>query len=329
MVGKKGKPAKITDIVHTACCECSEAIYEDSRALQCERCVQETWKCIGCLGISEGLYDQLVNSDRNGLHWFCSACEEAVLEGHSLDKLNTRMDHIEQHLTKHMEGLEQKMSEKLASLEKALQSSATGSIKVVEERLKTIEKKPEVVEATQQRLESKLDQLRDSITVQGIQNSRDRAEEIEIDKRKKNVIIHGMGESTSVSSAERVDDDMALLAAMFQEANVSGVKVEEVVRLGKKPDNSHNPRPLKVTLDSEEGKVRLLRNAKNLRDKQEGGWSKVFIHQDLTPRQREARKPLVAELKERKANGEKDLLIYNGKVVKKRGAQPEVSTQEN
>jgi len=39
----------------------------------------------------------------------------------------------------------------------------------------------------------------------------------------------------------------------------------------------------------------------------------------LTPRQREARKPLVAELKERKANAEKDLTIFNGKVVKKRG----------
>ena len=38
-----------------------------------------------------------------------------------------------------------------------------------------------------------------------------------------------------------------------------------------------------------------------------------FIHQDLTPRQREALKPLVAELKQRKANGESNLIIFNGK----------------
>jgi len=45
----------------------------------------------------------------------------------------------------------------------------------------------------------------------------------------------------------------------------------------------------------------------------------VFIHQDLTPKQREARKQLVAELKQRKANGEKDLIIFNGKIVQRRG----------
>ena len=81
----------------------------------------------------------------------------------------------------------------------------------------------------------------------------------------------------------------------------------------------HDPRVGYVVLDSEDNKINLLKKAKNLREKQEGGWSKVFIHQDLTPRQREARKPLVAELKERKANAEKDLTIFNGKVVKKRG----------
>jgi len=39
------------------------------------------------------------------------------------------------------------------------------------------------------------------------------------------------------------------------------------------------------------------------------------IYQDLTPKQREARKLLVAEVKQRKANGEWDLIIFNGKVV--------------
>ena len=51
------------------------------------------------------------------------------------------------------------------------------------------------------------------------------------------------------------------------------------------------------------------------------GVSVQFIHQDLTPRQREARKPLVAELKQRKANGESNLIIFNGKVVQKRASQ--------
>ena len=71
---------------------------------------------------------------------------------------------------------------------------------------------------------------------------------------------------------------------MFQEAKAENIKVENVVRLGKKAtDPMQHPRPMKVVLDSAESKISLLNKAKNLRETQEGGWSKVFIHQDLTP----------------------------------------------
>ena len=42
---------------------------------------------------------------------------------------------------------------------------------------------------------------------------------------------------------------------------------------------------------------------------------KVFIFQDLTPRQRDKRKKLVQELKDRQQSGEKDLVIAGGKIV--------------
>jgi len=71
--------------------------------------------------------------------------------------------------------------------------------------------------------------------------------------------------------------------------------------------------------DSEESKVQVLRNAKNLKNKKEEGWERVFVHQDLTLKQREARNKLVQELKSRLAEGETDLTIYRGAVVKKRG----------
>jgi hypothetical protein len=48
------------------------------------------------------------------------------------------------------------------------------------------------------------------------------------------------------------------------------------------------------------------------------GWSNVFIHQDLTPKQREARKELIKELKRRKDIGEKDLIIVGSRIVTKR-----------
>ena len=58
-----------------------------------------------------------------------------------------------------------------------------------------------------------------------------------------------------------------------------------------------------------------------MRDKKDGGWEKVFVHQDLTPRQREERNKLVQILKSRLAQGEKDLVIFRGEIVKRRGYQ--------
>jgi len=43
-----------------------------------------------------------------------------------------------------------------------------------------------------------------------------------------------------------------------------------------------------------------------------------FVHQDLTPKQREARKVLIQELMVRKNNGERDLIIVNGRIVTRR-----------
>lgn len=56
-----------------------------------------------------------------------------------------------------------------------------------------------------------------------------------------------------------------------------------------------------------------------MREKKDGGWEKVFVHQDLTPKQRKERNKLVQELKDRLASGEKDLVIFLGKIVKRRG----------
>ena len=55
-----------------------------------------------------------------------------------------------------------------------------------------------------------------------------------------------------------------------------------------------------------------------MKNRQEGGLNRVLIHQDLTPKEREARKILVMELKDRTANGERNLTIVNGKIVQKK-----------
>jgi len=111
----------------------------------------------------------------------------------------------------------------------------------------------------------------------------DKAEELEIEKRKTNVIIHGLAESQDDNSEHRISDDLAVLSAMFHEAGVQDAKAENVVRLGRRAtDPIQNPRPMKVVLDSVDSKISLLKKAKNLRLDQEGEWSRIY--QDLTPK---------------------------------------------
>ena len=72
---------------------------------------------------------------------------------------------------------------------------------------------------------------------------------------------------------------------------------------------------MKVVVASEEQKEIILRQSKNLRGKKEKGLDKVFIQQDMTPKQREERQALVKEMKERQTKGEQNLIIVKGKFV--------------
>lgn len=305
-VRASGSSSKRTDFT-TSCCECGETIDDDTNAVQCERCVgHETWKCAGCLDLSDELYELLASSSKCNFHWFCDKCESVAL-----DTSSSPPSSCQNEISTMLMKLEENLLEK---------------VNAIEVRLTKIEVKPVATEEVQQRLEHKMDQIRtnNEPVVQAVQEAiqEDKAEEVEIDRRKTNVIIHGVAESDDDNADQRIDDDSTVLAAMFHELKVENVKVESIVRLGKRAVNpAQNPRPMKVVLDSVDSKLSILRKAKNLRELQDGNWSKVFVHQDLTPKQREARKPLVVELKARKASGEKDLTIYNGKVVKKRGFQ--------
>jgi len=58
--------------------------------------------------------------------------------------------------------------------------------------------------------------------------------------------------------------------------------------------------------------------SKNLRKTKDRRFEPVFIHQDLTPLQRERRRQLVQELRQRKEGGETDLIIVKGKIVTRR-----------
>jgi len=79
---------------------------------------------------------------------------------------------------------------------------------MVENRLKKLEERPTVIEEAQERIELKVDQLKrnmDEPMVQVVQGALEGVlqqdeEEMEIERRKKNVIVHGVSESQATDA---------------------------------------------------------------------------------------------------------------------------------
>lgn len=66
-----------------------------------------------------------------------------------------------------------------------------------------------------------------------------------------------------------------------------------------------------------------------MRGVKQKGLDKVYIHQDLTPKQREQRAILMQELRQRQSAGEKDLILVGGKIVTRRARSSQVAANSD
>ena len=111
------------------------------------------------------------------------------------------------------------------------------------------------------------------------------------DRRKENIIVFNIGESTSDDVDDRKLYDLSEADRLLNtELNVEAT-VTNPVRLGLKRKDSKYPRPLRITVDDEETKWKILKAAKNLAKSGEENYRTVFIKRDMTPIERTGRKP--------------------------------------
>ena len=195
---------------------------------------------------------------------------------------------------------EQILEKRLAGLDERVSSHTTDKIRVLEEKL---DKLSSLVDDTRRDIEWTDMKVKDCIAKAiEVRHADDEEEMNEKEKRKTNVIIHVVPESSSSEPQEREDDELGVVATMLEEINCSEVNVSKIIRLGRlqPPTDDQEmpkPRPIKMVLSTEEDKLKVLKLAKNLRLAKAGGWEKIFIHQDLTVKEREERRLLLQEKK--------------------------------
>ena len=116
------------------------------------------------------------------------------------------------------------------------------------------------------------------------------------------MIVHGIEESKDMESMDRVGDDKGKITSILQEIDYGYAVVKQVIRLGQRQDGADaKDRPINLMLETENAKENVLLGEKNLGNKKKEGLDKVFIQQNWTPKEREARRIVVKKLMDRKA----------------------------
>ena len=138
--------------------------------------------------------------------------------------------------------------------------------------------------------------------------------------REQCLIVLNIPESLDASPQGRVDHDVKELRARFtslfdpgEDELASSIKLKGAFRLGKRPEAPQDhPRPLKIVLGSVQEAQTILRRAPRLKGQP------VRFLRDLSPDDREKLKTALNELRERRANGENNLILRDFRVVKRK-----------
>ena len=135
-----------------------------------------------------------------------------------------------------------------------------------------------------------------------------------IESRRKNVIIFGLAESDAASQSGRKSDDSKRVSDLATDAGISNFQVRDCYRLGAKV-SAGKPRPLKLLGLNNEVKTQFLRKARRISEiSNDSNFGRIFIKNDLTPRQQERERELLAELRARRLRGE-NVFLRRGKIV--------------
>ena len=278
---KSNKKAKET---LEKCVTCNKDAKLD--AVECQWC--RKWEHRVCAGISQNEYNMLSKSCKK-IMFFCTLCfskvsfalrveSEASTKSQELEIFNTRLEAVEEKLTKALEGFKVYMD---------------------------TQHKANPKEIFEQDPDDSYAHLATSIV----------AEQKEKEKRQLNLILHNFKESLEEEPSNRKKDDVNGARSLFSEYIGVEATVTNAIRIGKK---GVKPRLLKVSVSNLEDKISILRGKMKLRNEGNPDYIKsVFITADYTPLEQKKNKILREKLNDMNKDGN-NYIIKNGRIVLRR-----------
>ena len=267
------------------------------RLVQCEKC--QVWFCTGCGKIGENIMSLL--DECASLHWFCECCNTAAINAirsfsnspeSPLEVLQSSVSDAINQINNLVADAKEQLKKTFS--EAARRSEGTSSTDVSEAASMDTELAPGLLHKPE------------SLTVKDISQAVSSCmfEEKEKQRRRLNLIVHNLAESSSTEGLQRKLDDTSKVTSILTNTLQVPAKIINAVRLGKKVDTKDKARLLKITVETEKEKASILRNAFKLRNKElPEHLRKIFITPDMTPKEREEHKVLRAKLFEVNKSG--------------------------
>ena len=154
-------------------------------------------------------------------------------------------------------------------------------------------------------------------------------EKMEKEKRKLNIIVTNIPESTEETAENRRKDDVERVRNIIGKiSDVPRDHIDNPIRLGQiKLGRSGQPRLLKLVVKTEESKKKIMQNAYTLNRNVENPKDRVYINNDNTTAERMKIKKLREEVDERRRRGENDWVVnYRDFKIVKRAVRPDQAT---
>jgi hypothetical protein len=210
---KASTPKSTVDPVNAEivdCGHCKKIVDEDDASIECHNC--RVWFHRSCSDLNESEF-RILSKGKQSILWSCMPCLQN--KGTETKKFVQLEDKIEKMMTM-MERIEERIMKKIEDK----------IDKRVEDKIQEFEKK----------LESKLEQKME--------------EEVEKEKRKNNIILSNIPESTDSNPDKRKEEDMQAVRKIINSINpTSKDDLSEVFRMGRHQMGSGSkPRKIKVTL---------------------------------------------------------------------------------
>ena len=267
---------------------------QEEESVECDACRQ--WYHYKCTELTATQW-KIISSNCESIVWKCDECiRDRGNETKQISKLEERIDLLVNMITNLEDKLMARIEEKVT---------------------KSIEEKQE----------AKMQEIEEKITTK-IMETIEESEEQE--KRKNNLVIVNLTESSKTNPKERAEEDLLIVKDTLKK--VIDIEVDDIcepVTLGKKiPEDPNKPRPLKIKVKSLEMKKQILQRSRKINEDVKDPKRRVYVNNDLTGTQREREQALRKELKHRREQlGERDIRIdyVKGKIV---AVRPDIKNRE-